>query len=80
MSLRFPCTHYGTSPSGTPHPFYLQPHCCPPLTPRGDHADNDGGGSAGALNQDGDQDSHHKPRYWVGEDGVVLENVPCDFT
>lgn len=45
------------------------------LTSGGDHADNDGCRGAGALYQHCHQDAHHQPRHWVGQDGVVLEDV-----
>lgn len=50
------------------------------LTSRGDHADDDGGGGGRALDQQRDQDAHHQPGHWVGQDPAVLEDVPCCST
>lgn len=53
---------------------------CSWLTSRGDQTDNNGGGSAGTLDQDSDQYSDHQSRHRVRKHFVVFEYVPCNFT
>ncbi|TNN83545.1 hypothetical protein EYF80_006063 [Liparis tanakae] len=50
------------------------------LTSRGDHADNYGGGSGRALDQQGDQNPDDQTGQRVGQNRVVLKDVACCFT
>lgn len=60
-------------------PSKLFPTLVGQLTARGDHADDDGCGGAGALHQHGHQDPHHQPGHRVGQDGVILEDVTSNL-
>lgn len=53
--------------------------CKGTLTSGGHQTDDDGGGGAGALDEHSYQNPHHQACHRVGEDGTVLEDVPCHF-
>lgn len=57
----------------------LHPKCIGLLTSWGHQTDYDGGGGRWALNQHGNQDSHHEPSHRVRQHRIVLEDVPCHF-
>ena len=83
VPLAFPSIYYPHSypRAESPGPWALSLTMLGQLTARGDHADNDGCRGAGALHQDCHQNPHHQSCHWVGQDGIVLEDItshlPC---
>lgn len=65
------------------HPYVLWVYVCVVwrlvLTSRRDHADNYGGGSGGALDQQGDQDTDDQTSQRICQNWVVLKYVTCCF-